>query len=62
MITPVEFRSEISQLLTLHYLNNITRGQMIKNLILKGWSYESAEMITDKLKEGADKELRRMKK
>ena len=51
LIVPLKFKSVIQIVISNHIMKSTTRGQLVKSLVLKGWSLESAEILVDGLKE-----------
>ena len=49
MILPIKFKSKIQMILERHDFNQKTKEQVIKDMLLKGWSQESAQIIVEQL-------------
>ena len=49
-ITTLEFRTKIQQTLSAHKIRRTPESQMVKDFLLKGWSYKSAESLAKHIK------------
>ena len=49
MILPIKFKSKIQMLLERYDFNQKTKDQVMKDMLLKGWSQESAQIIVEQL-------------
>ena len=49
MILPIKLKSKTQMILEQHDFNQKTKEQAIKDMLLKGWSQESAQIIVEQL-------------
>lgn len=47
MFAPLKFKSAISRAINFTQNKSLSRSQLVKNFLLNGWVYESAESLAD---------------